>query len=85
MLTQDTLQTKLQAQIPEFYQAIITDTSNGCGQSFDVVVVSNAFLGKNKIARCRMVNKALSDEVAQIHAFSSKCYTVDEWKQLLSN
>ncbi|CDO91729.1 unnamed protein product [Kluyveromyces dobzhanskii CBS 2104] len=85
MVTQEDLKSKLEAHIPNFYHALITDTSNGCGQSFDVVVVSDVFVGKNKLARCRIANKALAEEVAQIHAFSCKCYTTAEWSEILGN
>ncbi|CAH02655.1 Bol2p [Kluyveromyces lactis] len=85
MLTQDDLKAKLEKEIPNFYHALITDTSNGCGQSFDVVVVSDVFVGKNKLSRCRIVNKALAEEVAQIHAFGCKCYTTNEWNEILGN
>lgn len=83
MLTKEILKDKLQRQIPDFYHTLITDTSNGCGQSFDVIVVSDIFKGKNKLARCRLVNKTLAEEVAQIHAFSCKCYTTEEWNEIL--
>lgn len=84
MLSKETIETKLQAQIPNFYHALVTDTSNGCGQSFDVVVISDFFHGKNKLSRCRMVNKALAEEIAEVHAFGAKCYTVEEWNALLN-
>ncbi|SCW02908.1 LAFE_0F16930g1_1 [Lachancea fermentati] len=84
MLTQQDLQNKLIAQIPDLHNVIITDTSNGCGQSFDIVVVSNTFQGKNKLQRCRLVNNALKEEVAQIHAFSCKCFTMEEWSKVVA-
>ncbi|AAS54722.1 AGR232Cp [Eremothecium gossypii ATCC 10895] len=82
MLTEQDIYDRLTEAIPEFYQAIITDTSAGCGQSFDVVVVSNVFANKNKLQRCRLVNKALAEQVAQLHAFSAKCYTTEEFQRL---
>lgn len=42
----------------------------GCGQAFEVVIVSNIFIGKNKLLRHRLVNKALRDEIMSIHAFT---------------
>lgn len=84
MLTQQDLHDKLSTEIPDLYNAIVTDTSNGCGQSFDIVVISNVFQGKNKLQRCRLVNKVLKDQVAQIHAFGCKCYTVEEWGKLVT-
>lgn len=82
-INQQLLKDKLSAAIPDIYNTIITDTSNGCGQSFDVIVVSDTFKGKNKLQRCRLVNGALKEEVAQIHAFGCKCFTLDEWSKLV--
>ncbi|KAJ3227261.1 hypothetical protein HDU81_006828 [Chytriomyces hyalinus] len=58
------------------------DKSDGCGQNFEVVVVSAAFEGKNLLARHRLVNDAAKDEIARIHAFSQKCYTPQQWADL---
>jgi len=32
------------------------------------------------LARHRMVNTALKDEIARLHAFSQKSYTPEEWE-----
>lgn len=53
----------------------------GCGQSFTSLIVSPEFAGKNSLKRHRLVNAALRDEIAQIHAWSAKCQTPDEWEQ----
>lgn len=53
--------------------------SGGCGQAFAVVIVSARFEGKNKLMRHRLVNTALKDEIASIHAFTQKGFTPDEW------
>jgi stress-induced morphogen len=74
----------------------VVDTSGGCGQAFEVVIVSNVFANKNKLVRHRLVNSALKEEIAVIHAFTQvggnkvdaknevesnqKSYTPDEWK-----
>ncbi|KAI8924594.1 bola protein, partial [Entophlyctis helioformis] len=60
----------------------VTDTSDGCGQSYDVIVVSELFAGKSLLQRHRLVNDAAKDEIAQIHAFSQKSYTPDQWAQI---
>ncbi|KAK9470963.1 bola protein [Dipodascopsis tothii] len=57
----------------------ISDISGGCGQAFDVVIVSPQFTGKNRLARHRLVNTALKQEIAAIHAFTQKNYTPEEW------
>ncbi|AET37446.1 Bol2p Ecym_1198 [Eremothecium cymbalariae DBVPG len=81
MVSEQDLSNKLAEEIPELYQTIVTDASAGCGQSYDVVVVSDVFKGKSKLQRCRMVNKLLAAEIAQLHAFGLKCYTVQEFSE----
>ncbi|KAI9353915.1 hypothetical protein BDR26DRAFT_19225 [Obelidium mucronatum] len=58
------------------------DKSDGCGQNFEVIVVSAQFEGKPLLARHRLVNEAAKEEIAQIHAFSQKCYTPQQWTDL---
>ncbi|TPX63546.1 hypothetical protein SpCBS45565_g06541 [Spizellomyces sp. 'palustris'] len=75
-------QSHLEAQIKSKLEAEhveVTDTSNGCGQSFQVVIVSKLFAGKPLLSRHRMVNEALQDEISQIHAFSQKTFTPEQW------
>ncbi|CDO53259.1 similar to Saccharomyces cerevisiae YGL220W FRA2 Protein involved in negative regulation of transcription of iron regulon [Geotrichum candidum] len=60
----------------------VVDASGGCGQAFEVVIVSEQFQGKNKLFRHRLVNKALQAEIQSIHAFTQKSYTPEEWQKL---
>ncbi|KAK0725372.1 bola protein [Lasiosphaeris hirsuta] len=59
----------------------VQDMSGGCGQSFTTLIVSPEFAGKNSLKRHRLVNAALKDEIAQIHAWSAKCQTPEEWEK----
>ena len=85
------LQEKLAAEHVE-----VTDVSDGCGGKFEVVIgevnhiifssniclpVSNQFEGKALLARHRLVNSALEEELKTIHAFSQKTLTPEQWKQ----
>lgn len=58
----------------------VKDISGGCGQAYEVVIVSPVFEAKNKLARHRLVNTALKTEIAQIHAFTQKSLTPSEWE-----
>jgi len=58
----------------------INDISGGCGQSYEVIIVSPVFTKKMTLARHRLVNTALKDEIARLHAFSQKSYTPEEWQ-----
>ncbi|GMM34320.1 Bol2 protein [Saccharomycopsis crataegensis] len=71
---------KLKAQ-----EAQVHDISGGCGQSFSVLIVSDVFVKKNKLARHRIVNTELKDIISSIHAFTQKTYTVEEWAKEHSN
>ena len=46
---------------------------------YKVVAVSDAFDGKMLIARHRMINAALADELQQIHALALHTMTPDEY------
>lgn len=55
-------------------------SSPGTGQShYRVLIVSPAFAGKSRVARHRMVNDALSDELkGRVHALALAAYAPDE-------
>jgi len=54
----------------------------GCGQAFQAIIVSPQFDKKTALARHRLVNSALKEEIAAIHAWTPKCYTPDQWAKL---
>ncbi|KAL2163447.1 hypothetical protein VTH06DRAFT_5504 [Thermothelomyces fergusii] len=71
----------LRAALTERLQAThveVQDMSGGCGQAFSSLIVSAAFAGKTALGRHRLVNAALRDELARIHAWSARCQTPDE-------
>ena len=72
----DKLQNSLQAEHVQ-----VTDESDGCGGKFSAVIVSPQFEGKALLARHRLVNSALEEELKTIHAFSQKTFTPDQWKK----
>ncbi|KAI4980051.1 hypothetical protein ZWY2020_016804 [Hordeum vulgare] len=54
---------------------VVTDTSSGCGTSYEIEVVSGKFEGKRLLEHHRMVNTALAPLMAEIHAVSIKALT----------
>jgi stress-induced morphogen len=56
----------------------ISLSTGGCGQAFSVLIVSPEFAGKSSLARHRLVNSALKEEIAAIHAWTAKCQTPEE-------
>ncbi|KAI8582244.1 hypothetical protein K450DRAFT_228050 [Umbelopsis ramanniana AG] len=73
---QQVIKERLQADHVE-----VVDNSGGCGQMFEVVIVSSLFKDKRTLARHRLVNDTLKDEISKVHAFSQKSYTPEEWTQ----
>lgn len=57
----------------------IEDESSGCGENYAIVVVSEAFNGKSTLARHRLVNEVLKEQISQMHAFSQKTFTPKQW------
>lgn len=55
-------------------------SSPGTGEShFRILIVSDAFSGKPRLARHRMVNEALADELrGRVHALAIAAYAPDE-------
>lgn len=80
MLTADTLKQLIVDRF-EASEVQVQDMSGGCGQAFAVVIVSTKFQGKNKLMRHRLVNTALKEEIAGIHAFTQKGLTPEEWEK----
>ncbi|MCW9024663.1 MAG: BolA/IbaG family iron-sulfur metabolism protein [Gammaproteobacteria bacterium] len=66
---------------------VMNESSNhnvppGSESHFKLVVVSEAFDGKNLLARHRLINEILADELAnKIHALTMHTYTLAEWQE----
>ncbi|KAM0788275.1 hypothetical protein ACM66B_001423 [Microbotryomycetes sp. NB124-2] len=58
------------------------DISGGCGASFEVIIVCSSFEGKNTLKRHREVNEKLKSEIADLHAFTQKTYTPEQFKNV---
>lgn len=72
----DTLKQKVGASYVQ-----IEDMSGGCGQAFNAIIVSPEFEKKTLLARHRLVNNALKEEIAAIHAWTPKCLTPEQWEK----
>ncbi|KTW31034.1 uncharacterized protein T551_01586 [Pneumocystis jirovecii RU7] len=48
-------------------------------------VVSERFYNMNILARHRLVNTVLKEEINKLHAFSQEDYTPEEWSKLRQN
>ncbi|MBX9637975.1 BolA/IbaG family iron-sulfur metabolism protein [Nitrosomonas sp.] len=84
MKIKNLIETKLRLLHPEFLEVVNeSDKHNvpeGSESHFKVTIVSDAFHGKMLLARHRMVNGILADELAQsIHALVLHTLTMEEW------
>ncbi|KAF5607170.1 uncharacterized protein FSUBG_5353 [Fusarium subglutinans] len=77
-ITDDSLREAIKQRLEATYVEV-TDMSGGCGQAFNSVIVSPQFQGLNSLKRHRLVNAALKDEIAIIHAWTAKCQTPEEY------
>jgi BolA protein len=86
MSMQQTIQQKLSAQIPCTALEVINESHHHAGHAhgadeshFRVVVVSEAFSGKGKVARHQMIYRILADELAgPLHALVIEANTPEE-------
>lgn len=86
MKIKNSIETKLQSLRPEFLEVVNeSDKHNvpkGSESHFKVTIVSDMFHGKMLLARHRMVNGILADELAQsIHALALHTMTMKEWSE----
>jgi stress-induced morphogen len=79
-ITPDSLSSTLRSKINATH-VDIQDMSGGCGQAFNAVIVSEEFEGKSLLQRHRLVNGALKEEIAAIHAWTPRCLTVAQWER----
>ncbi|KAK4231999.1 protein BOLA2 [Podospora fimiseda] len=79
-ITEDSIKSALTERLGATHVEV-QDMSGGCGQSFTSLIVSPEFAGKNSLKRHRLVNAALKTEISQIHAWSAKCQTPEEWEK----
>lgn len=79
-VTPDTLRAKLIENLEATYVQI-EDLSGGCGQMYEAIIVSPQFAKKATLARHRLVNNTLKEEIAAIHAWTPKCHTPEEWER----
>ena len=58
----------------------VTDDSDGCGSKFNAIIVSSKFDGVALLDRQRTVNDIISAEMQQIHAFTMKTWTPQQYE-----
>lgn len=77
MVTPESIQRNIAQGMTTQYLKVVGDD----GTHFEAVVVSEAFVGKNRVQRHQLVYQTLGDRMRQdIHALSMKTYTPQEWQ-----
>ncbi|WFD28398.1 hypothetical protein MNAN1_003408 [Malassezia nana] len=84
MVSQAELEAAIHAKLGDVQTLFVSDVSGGCGQAYDVVIVSDQFEGKSTLQRHRLVHDRLKPEIAAMHAFSQKTYTRQQFEELKS-
>ena len=91
MTVQSDIEAKLSNNLQPTHLEVINESSNhnvppGSESHFKVVIVTDAFEGKMLVARHRMINEILADELQhKIHALALHTYTPAEWQDLSGN
>ncbi|MBK8163931.1 MAG: BolA/IbaG family iron-sulfur metabolism protein [Gammaproteobacteria bacterium] len=87
MKVQEQIERKLAAGVPGLLHLEVINESNrhnvapGSESHFKLVLVTPAFDGIGLLARHRMINALLADELAnELHALSIHAYTPEEWE-----
>ena len=68
-----------QLSVKKYINFQVKDLSDGCGGKFDAVIVTKKFDGLGLLARHRLVNDVLKEELKSIHAFTQKTLTPQQW------
>ena len=88
MSVQADIETKLKTHLQPVHLEVINESSNhnvppGSESHFKVVIATTAFDGKMLVARHRMINDILADELQnRIHALALHTYTASEWDEV---
>jgi BolA family transcriptional regulator, general stress-responsive regulator len=86
MRTQDIIERKLAERFAPAHLEVVNESGNhnvprGAETHFKVVLVAAAFEGLRLIARHRLVNETLSEQLAGgVHALAIHTYTEAEWR-----
>ena len=91
MSVQSDIEAKLTKGLQPSHVEVINESNNhnvppGSESHFKVMIVTDAFEGKMLVARHRMINDILADELQnKIHALALHTYTPAEWEEVNGN
>ena len=85
VIVQSQIEDNLQKALNPLHLEVINESGMhnvppGSETHFKVIAVSEEFTGKNLVARHRMINQLLTEQLAsQVHALSMHTLTPEEW------
>ncbi len=88
MSMQAEIEARLSAELKPFAMQVINESNNhnvppGSESHFKLVLVSDRFAGKPLLARHRLINRILENQLQNgIHALAMHTYTELEWHQM---
>ena len=88
---QDVLERKLTERFDPEHLEVVNESGGhnvpaGSETHFKVVLVAETFAGKPLLARHRLVNETVKDELTgPVHALAIHTYTADEWRRRFGN
>lgn len=86
MKIQNTIEEKITSSLTPEYLEVLNESNNhnvppGSESHFKLTIVSEGFDGKMLVARHRIINQLLKEELdGPVHALSMHTYTPAEWK-----
>lgn len=81
MMTEAEIENALLRAFPDASVLRVVDTT-GTSDHFDVVVVSERFVGASRVRQHQLVYEALGDAMkVRIHALALRTYTPEAWKK----
>lgn len=81
---EEAVKQKLSKELQAVHVVTLAETS-GCSDKYTCIVVSDIFKGKGPLERHRLVNGVLKEEIKDLHAFSQKTFTTEQWEKQKKN
>jgi len=82
----ETIETQLATNLTLKHLEVVNESDNhnvppGSESHFKVTAVATEFEGLRLLARHKLINKILADQLKQIHALALHTYTLSDWQQ----
>lgn len=79
MNIQETIYERISKSLNPTFLDVLDISNCNCGYMFNLIIVSDCFIGKRILERQRLVNEAIGEVYNEIHSITMKCYTSEEY------